>query len=92
MTTDKGDVYSGIFFGALIDKEEPKYLLKMVQQIKYGNKTEINGAREPASDFIGVGEDHAISLNTKDVVDLCVDGVTITTLDKRPNGGLHSKV
>ena len=89
VTVSNGDVYSGIFFGASMEKEECKYLLKMVQQTRHGNKTEMNGVRETMSEYIGVGDDHAMSFNARDVVDLAVEGATIATQEKRSNGKLH---
>ncbi|KAL9131788.1 MAG: hypothetical protein Q9217_000393 [Psora testacea] len=86
VTVSNGDVYLGIFFGASMDKEEPEYLLKMVQRIRHVNKTEMNGVREAMSDYDGVGDDHTMSFNTRDVIDLAVEGVTITTQEKRANG------
>ncbi|KAL9635968.1 MAG: hypothetical protein Q9164_003131 [Protoblastenia rupestris] len=86
VTVSNGDVYSGIFFGASMDKEECKYLLKMVQQTRHGNKTEMNGVRDTMSEYIGVGDDHAMSFNARDVVDLAVEGATIATQEKRSNG------
>ena len=57
VTLKNGDTYSGLFFGALMDKSEPEYLLKMVQYTKYSRKGETNGARDPVREYVGVGED-----------------------------------
>ncbi|KAL9100539.1 MAG: hypothetical protein Q9163_004096 [Psora crenata] len=86
LTMSNGDVFTGIFFGASMDKEEPRYLLRMVQQTRHGNKAEINGVRETMSDYVGVGDDHAMSFNAQDVVDLAVDGAMAALQDKRSNG------
>lgn len=86
ITTKSGDIFSGIFFGASMDKSEPEYLLKMVQQVRAGHKGDANGVRETSRDFIGFGEDHAMSFKMKEVVDFAVEGIPINNQDRRPNG------
>ena len=72
-----------------MDNEEPTYLLKMVQQTKHDNKSEMNGVRETMSGYVGVGDDYSMSFNVRDVADLAVEGVTVNTQDKRLNGQSH---
>jgi len=79
-------VYTGIFFGASMDAQEPAYLLKMVQHVRSGERSEVNGVREILEGYAGVGEDHSMSFETKDVIHLSVEGVVINMQDKRPNG------
>ena len=86
VTLKNGDTYSGLFFGALMDKSEPEYLLKMVQYTKYSRKGETNGARDPVREYVGVGDDHAMSFKIKEVADFTLEGMSISNQDRRPNG------
>lgn len=86
MTVKNGDVFSGIFCGAAMEINESNYLLKMVQKIKSGVKTEANTGPELLNEYTGVGEDHAMSFDLKDVIDLAVEGATFDGRDKSQNG------
>ena len=86
ITTKNSGVFSGIFFGASMEKSEPEYLLKMVQQVRVGHKGDSNGVRENPRDFIGFGEDHAMSFKAREVIDLAVEGIAINNQDRRANG------
>ena len=81
-----GDVYSGIYFGASLDTNRPAHLLKMVQHMKSVGKGESNGAHEDSFAYVGAGEDHAMSFDFKDVIDLAFEGVPFGTPDKTQNG------
>ncbi|KAL6715035.1 poly(A)-binding protein binding protein [Lecanora helva] len=81
-----GDVFSGIFFGANMETNDPAYLLKMVQKTRPAGKAEANGVREESDGFVGVGEDHAMSFDVKDISGLTVEGVDIGAQDRLPNG------
>ncbi|KAL9033636.1 MAG: hypothetical protein Q9214_007419, partial [Letrouitia sp. 1 TL-2023] len=89
VTVKNGDVFSGIFCGAAMEINESNYLLKMVQKIKSGVKSEANTGPEPLNEYTGIGEDHAMSFDLKDVVDLAVEGATFAGRDK-PQNGLHA--
>lgn len=58
----------------------------MVQKIQSGGKAEANGNVETHDDYIGSGDDHAMSFDPKDVVHLAVQGVTFDIRDKAQNG------
>ena len=77
-------MFSGIFCGAILEYQHAAYLLKMVQQISM--RVGINGSREGLEEYIGTGEDHAMSFNIKDVIDLAAEGVTINYREKALNG------
>ena len=83
-----GDVYSGIYFGASLDTNRPAHMLKMVQQMKSVGKGESNGAHEDSFAYVGAGEDHAMSFDFKDVIDLAFEGVPFGTPEKIQNGRL----
>jgi len=88
VTVKVGDSFRGIFFGATIEGHESAYLLKMVQQIKLGNKGDSNGNSENSWDYIGAGDDHAMTFDVKDVIDLAVEGDLVGTQSKMQNGRL----
>ncbi|KAL8953189.1 MAG: hypothetical protein Q9222_000924 [Ikaeria aurantiellina] len=86
ITLKTGEIFSGIFFGSSLEGKESKYLLKMVQRVSPSERPETNGNHETYGEYIGSGEDHAVSFETKDVIDLAVDGVTFETSEKATNG------
>lgn len=81
-----GDVFSGIFFGATTESNESTYLLKMVQQLKSVGRGEPNGVQDDSGSLVGVGEDHAMTFDVKDISDLSVEGADIGAQDKLQNG------
>ena len=87
ITVKTGDVFTGIFFGTTMENHQPAYLMKMVEQVKSGTKTEPNGNQCCSEGFIGRGEDFAMSFDTKEVTDLAVEGITFDSQHKMQNGG-----
>lgn len=81
-----GEAFSGIFFGATFDGNDPAYLLKMVQKHRSVDKSEANGNPEVHGDFTGSGEDYAMSFDMNDVLHLSVDGVSFEVREKSQNG------
>lgn len=69
-----------------MESHEPAYLFKMVQQVRSGNKSEVNGIQELWGDHIGVGEEHSMSFDIKEVAHLAVDNVAFDHQDKTQNG------
>ncbi|KAL8646566.1 MAG: hypothetical protein Q9210_006062 [Variospora velana] len=90
VTVKNGEAFSGIFFGASLDGSDQAYLLKMVQKVRASDKTEPNGSPDTYGDFIGSGEDYAMSFDTKDVVHLAVDGVTFDISERAQNGSFRT--
>ena len=86
LTLTNGDVYSGIFFGALLEKKEPEYLLKMTQCVKRHDKGDTNGFRAGTPEYVGIGEDHAMAFKARDVIDLPLEPSAIKPQEKRVNG------
>lgn len=72
-----------------MEGHDSAYLLKMVQQIS--NKGEINGAKEVIEEYIGVGDDCAMSFDIKEVIDLAVEGVVFNNRDRAQNGTSHQE-
>lgn len=80
------DAFSGLFWGASIDSDDPAYLLKMVRQIKIAEKGQVNGAQDNPTAYIGAGEDHDMTFNVKEVTELAMDGVQLSGQDGHQNG------
>lgn len=89
ITTTNQDAFSGIFWGASTDSDDSAYLLKMVRQIKNTEKGQANGVQEDTAAYVGIGEDHDMTFNVKDVTELAVDGVQLGSQDKYQNGECH---
>ena len=86
VTIKNGDVFSGTFFGADMENHEPTYLLKMVQQVRSSNKGENNGSQDSLGEYMGIGEEHSMSFDIKEVASLAVDDVTFDHREKTQNG------
>ena len=69
-----------------MENNESTYTLKMVQQIKTIDKSEVNGAQDDMGALLGVGEDHTMSFEVQDVTDLAVEAVGLAAQDKQQNG------
>ena len=86
VTVKSGDVFAGIFFGAINENQEWAYLLKMVEQTKSNGKSELNGASDSPAGFVGKGADFAMSFDVKDVTDLAIEGISFDNEQKLQNG------
>lgn len=73
-----------------MQNNESTYILKMVQQIKTSEKSEINGVQDDLGTFVGVGEDHTLLFDIQEVMDLAVEGVGLGAQDKHQNGNCLS--
>lgn len=60
--------------------------MKMVQLLKPVGKGEYNGVKDDTEPYVGVGADHAMAFEIKDVNDLTVEGIEIGVRDKLQNG------
>lgn len=69
-----------------MDNNESTYLLKMVRRVKLNSEAESNGVINSEVEYIGSGEDHAMSFEAKDVIDLAVKDVTFNLQDRVQNG------
>ena len=69
-----------------MESNELIHILKMVQQIKTPEKSEVNGAQDDMGAFVGVGEDHTMLFDSQDVADVAIEGVGLGSQDKHQNG------
>ena len=53
-----------------------------------GNKAEVNRTQENFCDYIGIGEDYAMTFDVKDVIDLAFEGVIFSAQNAMANGKL----
>lgn len=59
----------------------------MVQHTKCPERSEeANGVKDIPQDYVGIGEDHSMSFDFRDVVDFAVDGASIAATEKPQNG------
>ena len=58
----------------------------MVRQINFADRGQANGIQEDTTDLVGFGEDHAMTFQVADVIDLAVEGVQLGNQDKYQNG------
>ena len=58
----------------------------MVRRVKLASEAESNGVVNSEVEYIGSGEDHAMSFEAKDVIDLAVKDVSFNVQDKGQNG------
>ncbi|KAL8814467.1 MAG: hypothetical protein Q9223_006310 [Gallowayella weberi] len=86
VTVKNGDIFSGIFFGSSFENNELGCLLKMVQRVRASEKSESNGDHETHGEYVGYGDNHAMSFDMKDVINLAVEGVTFDNRDNSLNG------
>ncbi|MCJ1271313.1 hypothetical protein MMC22_011213 [Lobaria immixta] len=84
ITVKNGDIFTGIFFGTILEGHESNYLLKMVQQST--SRGETNGVKDVSEDYIGVGDEHAMTFDFKEVIHLAVEGVGFGSQDDSQNG------
>lgn len=67
-----------------MENQESSYLLKMVQQLV--GRGETNGVKDVSEDYIGVGDEHAMTFDIKDVIHLAVEDVGFNVRDDSQNG------
>lgn len=79
-----GDTFSGIFYGATLEGHDSGYLLKMVQLVN--NRGKVNGVKDNSEEYIGVGDEHAMSFDLKEVIHLAAAEVGFNARDKSQNG------
>ena len=82
-----GEVFTGLFAGAMLEDAEPSYMLKMAQRNKTNDKASANGVSE-ATEYIGIGADHLMIFKAADTVDVAVENVPEVTRGTTQNGRL----
>ncbi|KAF1810253.1 hypothetical protein P152DRAFT_451346 [Eremomyces bilateralis CBS 781.70] len=85
ITTKTGDQFHGIFSGSTVGSPESRYVLKMVKKALPHNE-QSNGV-STADDYIGTGENHTMSFDTADVIDLCALQVDTDVVQSKSQNG-----
>ncbi|KAF1988034.1 hypothetical protein K402DRAFT_329278 [Aulographum hederae CBS 113979] len=88
ITLKNGDRFKGLFSASTLDTVPvSRYVLKMVKEVKQEDTSQANGVSNDDGDYIGAGENHVMTFEVQNVVDLEVNGVsTGKTLAKSQNG------
>lgn len=86
LTTKTGEQYTGVFSGAALEPSKPQYILKMTRRSQQEGQS--NGVSEQSGEYVGEGEDHAMSFEIQDTVDLFVADVTTAPATSQQNGRL----
>ncbi|KXS96840.1 hypothetical protein AC578_7387 [Pseudocercospora eumusae] len=63
LTLKSGEQFTGVFSGAALDGPKPQYFLKMVRRTRLQNSQQTNGDVQIPHEYIGEGEDHAMSFD-----------------------------
>ncbi|KAB8596087.1 hypothetical protein FH972_025796 [Carpinus fangiana] len=78
VTLASGDSFTGVFSAPSLDLPDLRYALKMARKV-------VNGSAQ--STYAGVGEDHLMLFDVKDVVDLAVANVALDKVRAKPANG-----
>ncbi|KAF2085956.1 hypothetical protein K490DRAFT_74827 [Saccharata proteae CBS 121410] len=87
ITLKNGEQFSGVFHGASLEQQEHRYTIKMAKRVQ---SAQANGASDNLDEYCGVGEDHVLTFEVKDVVDLSVDNVVTDKAQAKPRNGAAS--
>jgi hypothetical protein len=89
ITVKNGAKYEGIFSGASTPPAESAFVIKMTRQVKLATEESANGVLDGANEYIGVGEEHTMIFESKDVVDVAVSAVSINDTSSRAQNGMR---
>lgn len=81
LTTASGDRFTGVFSTPSLEPPELKYALKMTKQL--GQST----TDQDSASYVGIGEDHVMLFDVKDVVDLAVANVALDKVQLKASNG-----
>lgn len=86
LTLKNGEQYTGIFAGASLESSKNHYTLKMVKKTRHPSDQQMNGNTEMPDGYTGDGEDHVMSFDVQDTVDLSVSDVSTAVAQPVQNG------
>ena len=78
-----GEQFTGIFSAASTDRSEPQVTLKFTRKTNSTASEHANGVTEPSDGYIGEGEDHVMTFNLYDIVDLSVSDLYLAASESR---------
>ena len=87
LTLRNGEQFTGVFSGGSFDSNaKNQYVLKMAKRTRLPNHQQANGVTDVAHEYIGEGQDHVMTFDVQDTVDLAVTGVTTAAAQPVQNG------
>jgi len=88
VTVKNGHQYVGIFSGSSFDTSESHYVLKMARKLSVDANNKTNGVSDEQSEgYTGYGNDHVMTFDIKDVVDLAVTEVSLDSATPKLSNG-----
>lgn len=83
LTLKNGEQFTGVFSGGTLNSPaKHQYVLKMTRRTRLPSHQQMNGDTDLPEEFTGEGEDHVMTFDVQDTLDLSVQGVT--TADAKP--------
>lgn len=79
-----GEQFTGVFDSVSLEPNKTHYTIKMARKIN-ASQQQTNGTTE-LSEFMGEGEDHAMSFDGQDIIDLSARDVSTTAAVSHQNG------
>ncbi|KAK5133964.1 hypothetical protein LTR08_007084 [Meristemomyces frigidus] len=86
LTLKNGEQFTGVFSGFFDLGSKCQYTLKMVKRTRLPSHQQVNGTVEVPDEYTGEGEDHVMSFDLLDTVDLAAADVSITSAQPMQNG------
>ncbi|KAK5114992.1 hypothetical protein LTR85_010030 [Meristemomyces frigidus] len=87
LTLKNGEQFTGVFSGGAFDSASKNhYVLKMVKRTRLPSHQQVNGTIEMPDEYAGDGEDHVMTFDVQDTIDLAVADVTTTSAQPAQNG------
>jgi hypothetical protein len=87
ITLKNGEQYTGVFSGGSFEATKTLYVIKMAKQTQSGHE-QANGNSAVSAEYVGEGEEHVMSFDVQDTIDLFVQDVTTTAATTQQNGPL----
>jgi len=82
-----GEEYTGVFSGGSFDPSaKNQYTLKMARRTQSSTHQAANGIAGLSQEYVGDGEQHIMSFDVQDTIDLAVDDVSTTSAQPMQNG------
>ncbi|KAK4549685.1 hypothetical protein LTR36_004986 [Oleoguttula mirabilis] len=91
LTLKNGEQFTGVFSGGSFDSvAKTQYVLKMAKRTRLPSHQQVNGTVEMPDEYTGDGEDHVMTFDVQDTVDLAVTDVTTSSAQPAQNGSISS--
>ena len=84
---NSGDVFTGIYLGSTVENNGTAFSLLMARHV--GSAGKVDEKKATALQYAGVGENHAMTFNFKDVVEISIPEIGERRQSKKQNGKLR---